>query len=170
MTPCIAEENNKKELELVRKQQIEARNVLQKLDLKHKVNSIKVYCEEYLIIDILIKELDVIVNKVKQFTVDLQADEDADEVADGEAESSTVQCVTCGIGLTVRNAIRHMERCFNKYESQTSFGSIFETKIEGNNMFCDFPSNGTFCKRLRVLCPEHCKDPKVCYSICFDFS
>jgi len=91
----------------------------------------------------------------------LQADEDADEVADGEAESSTVQCVTCGIGLTVRNAIRHMERCFNKYESQTSFGSIFETKIEGNNMFCDFPSNGTFCKRLRVLCPEHCKDPKV---------
>ena len=37
----------------------------------------------------------------------MQADEDADEVADGEAESSTVQCVTCGIGLTVRNAIRY---------------------------------------------------------------
>jgi len=42
MTPCIAEENNKKELELVRKQQIEAREILQKLDLKHKVNSIEV--------------------------------------------------------------------------------------------------------------------------------
>lgn len=33
----------------------------------------------------------------------------------------------------------------------------------GNNMFCDFynPVNRTYCKRLRVLCPEHCKDPKI---------
>lgn len=30
-------------------------------------------------------------------------------------------------------------------------------------MFCDFynPVNQTYCKRLRVLCPEHCKDPKI---------
>ena len=30
-------------------------------------------------------------------------------------------------------------------------------------MFCDFynPASKTYCKRLRVLCPEHCKDPKV---------
>lgn len=30
-------------------------------------------------------------------------------------------------------------------------------------MFCDFynPFNRTYCKRLRVLCPEHCKDPKI---------
>lgn len=30
-------------------------------------------------------------------------------------------------------------------------------------MFCDFynPVNKTYCKRLRVLCPEHCKDPKI---------
>lgn len=33
----------------------------------------------------------------------------------------------------------------------------------GNNMFCDDynPSNKTYCKRLRVLCPEHYKDPKI---------
>lgn len=101
--------------------------------------------------------------KAKSFTVDFNSDDDADEGGEGEIESATVQCVTCGIGLTVRNAIRHMERCFNKYESQTSFGSIFQTKIEGKNMFCDFynSSNRTYCKRLRVLCPEHCKDPKV---------
>lgn len=99
--------------------------------------------------------------KAKSSTADT-SDDDDDEAGE-EIESATVQCVTCGIGLTVRNAIRHMERCFNKYESQTSFGSIFQTKIEGNNMFCDFynPSNRTYCKRLRVLCPEHCKDPKV---------
>jgi len=30
-------------------------------------------------------------------------------------------------------------------------------------MFCDFfnPSQGTYCKRLRVLCPEHFKDSTV---------
>lgn len=30
-------------------------------------------------------------------------------------------------------------------------------------MFCDFynPASQTYCKRLRVLCPEHCKDAKV---------
>lgn len=30
-------------------------------------------------------------------------------------------------------------------------------------MFCDFynPINHTYCKRLRILCPEHCKDPKI---------
>lgn len=30
-------------------------------------------------------------------------------------------------------------------------------------MFCDFynPTSRTYCKRLRVLCPEHCKDPKI---------
>ncbi|CAF4799401.1 unnamed protein product [Pieris macdunnoughi] len=30
-------------------------------------------------------------------------------------------------------------------------------------MFCDYynASNGTYCKRLRVMCPEHFKDPKV---------
>lgn len=40
MEPCIAEEKNKKELELVRKQQIEARAELEELDLKHKVNKL----------------------------------------------------------------------------------------------------------------------------------
>ncbi|EFX66713.1 hypothetical protein DAPPUDRAFT_229353 [Daphnia pulex] len=144
LTPCIAEEKNKKELEQIRKQQTDAREALEDLDLKQK-------------------ELDVITAKAKKFTVDINSDDEADEGGDGETESATVQCVTCGIGVTQTNAIRHMERCFNKYESQTSFGSIFQTKIEGNNMFCDFynPNNRTYCKRLRVLCPEHCKDPKV---------
>ena len=56
-----------------------------------------------------------------------------------------------------------MEKCFNKYESQTSFGSAFKTRIEGNSMFCDYynAAQNIYCKRLRVLCPEHYKDPKV---------
>ena len=40
MTQCVAEERNKKELELIRKQQIEARAILEQLDLKHKASFI----------------------------------------------------------------------------------------------------------------------------------
>lgn len=56
-----------------------------------------------------------------------------------------------------------MDKCFNKYESQASFGSIYKTRIQGNNMFCDFynAANKTYCKRLKVLCPEHGKEPKA---------
>ena len=56
-----------------------------------------------------------------------------------------------------------MESCFNKFESQTSFGSMYKTKIEGYEMFCDFynPQTRTYCKRLRVICPEHTKDQKM---------
>ena len=50
-----------------------------------------------------------------------------------------------------------------QYEAQTSFGSIYKTRIEGNSMFCDYYNSQqkTYCKRLKVLCPEHSKEPKV---------
>lgn len=62
-----------------------------------------------------------------------------------------------------RIAIRHMESCFNKFESQTSYGSLYKTNIEGYEMVCDFynQQTGTYCKRLRAICPEHTKDPKI---------
>lgn len=50
-----------------------------------------------------------------------------------------------------------------QFEAQTSFGSIYKTRIEGNSMFCDYynPQQKTYCKRLKVLCPEHTKERKV---------
>jgi COMPASS component SPP1 len=103
-------------------------------------------------------ELDAIVERAKNFFVDPDAEEEVEE----EYEAS-IYCITCGHEIHSRSAIKHMEKCFNKYESQASFGSIYKTRIEGNNMFCDYynPSSKTYCKRLRVLCPEHSKDPKV---------
>ena len=55
-----------------------------------------------------------------------------------------------------------MERCYNKIESQTSFASRFKTQIEDERMFCDFYNSkeGTYCKRLQVLCPEHNPEEK----------
>ncbi|XP_013419926.1 CXXC-type zinc finger protein 1 isoform X2 [Lingula anatina] len=139
-TPCVAEENNKKMLEKIRQQQLEARMRLGDLDLKHK-------------------ELDMIVEKAKTATVDF-----GQENTEGEDESElTVFCVTCGHEFNTRGALKHMEKCFAKYESQTSFGSIYKTRIEGNSMFCDYYNSQqkTYCKRLKVLCPEHSKEPKV---------
>ena len=87
-----------------------------------------------------------------------------DELEDeANSEMTSMYCITCGHEIHTRTAIKHMEKCFNKYESQSSFGSIFKSKIEGSSLFCDFynPSNETYCKRLKVLCPEHCKDKKI---------
>lgn len=139
LTPSVAEEKNIKALDQVRKQQIEVTQILQELDKRHK-------------------ELDFIVERAKNATIDPNQDLDNED----ESEMS-MYCITCGHEIHSRTAIKHMEKCFNKYESQASFGSIFKTRIEGNSMFCDFynPSNRTYCKRLRVLCPEHCKDPKI---------
>jgi hypothetical protein len=43
--------------------------------------------------------------KAKQFTVDINSDDEADEGGDGETESATVQCVTFGIGVTRKSMI-----------------------------------------------------------------
>lgn len=140
MTPCIATENNKKALEKNRSKQKIVRETLIELDKRHM-------------------ELDLLMENSKHCTLD----EKFKENIDMEDESS-IYCFTCGHEIHTRTAIRHMERCFNKYESQASFGSIFKTRIDGgNSMFCDFfnPNSKTYCKRLRVLCPEHSKDPKV---------
>lgn len=60
-------------------------------------------------------------------------------------------------------ALKHMEKCFNKVESQAFFGSYFKTRIDGQSMFCDYynPQTKMYCKRLKVICPEHEKEKKV---------
>lgn len=50
------------------------------------------------------QELDFITAKAKKFTVDINSDDEGDE-DDGETESATVQCVTCGIGVTRKSII-----------------------------------------------------------------
>lgn len=139
VTPSTAAELNRKALEKNRAKQQIVRATLMELDKRHR-------------------ELDLIVEAANRCTI-LEPSKDNIDMED----ETSMYCVTCGHEIHTRTAIRHMERCFNKYESQASFGSIFKTRIEGNSMFCDFfnPANMTYCKRLRVLCPEHCKDAKV---------
>lgn len=141
-SPCIAEEQGKKQLERIRREQQAARMHLAEMERRFH-------------------ELEGIIAKAKQQVV--QQDEDVNET---ESEDTDLQifCVSCSHPINPKVALRHMERCYAKYESQTSFGSIFPTRIEGaTRLFCDVynPQSKTYCKRLQVLCPEHSRDPKV---------
>ncbi|XP_054717963.1 CXXC-type zinc finger protein 1-like [Uloborus diversus] len=138
---CSADETNRKTLEKVRKEQQEAKEKLSLLDRQQEA-------------------LEKLIERGKKVTI--AADQ---ENLENESEESEVSyyCVTCGHEISQRNALKHMEKCFNKYESQTSFGSFYPTNIDGSNIFCDYYNSNqrTYCKRLKVICPEHSKEPKV---------
>ncbi|ALC48568.1 Cfp1 [Drosophila busckii] len=140
LTPCHTAEQNREQLEQIRQKQSMVRFALAELEKRAE-------------------ELNMVVDRAKRSSIDTSRTNDNGDVEDEQS----MYCITCGHEIHSRTAIKHMEKCFNKYESQASFGSIFQTKMEGNNMFCDFynPASKTYCKRLRVLCPEHSKDPKV---------
>ncbi|XP_017006135.2 CXXC-type zinc finger protein 1 isoform X2 [Drosophila takahashii] len=140
LTPCRAAEDTRKHLESIRSKQSLVRFALAELEKRSE-------------------ELNMVVERANRSSIDTLNPHDTGDMEDEQS----MYCITCGHEIHSRTAIKHMEKCFNKYESQASFGSIFQTRMEGNNMFCDFynPASKTYCKRLRVLCPEHSKDPKV---------
>jgi len=111
------------------------------------------------------RELEDLIARGKRESIDRDKEDEEDEA---ESAEMTVHCVTCGSDIQTRTAIRHMERCYNKMESQTSFASKFKTQIDDERMFCDYfnPKDQTYCKRLQVLCPEHNRehitDDEVC--------
>ncbi|XP_042308390.1 CXXC-type zinc finger protein 1 isoform X4 [Sceloporus undulatus] len=141
-SPCVAEEHGKKLLERIRREQQQARLKLQEMERRFH-------------------ELEAIIVRAKQ-----QAIKEDEETSEGDSDDTDFQifCVSCGHPINPKVALRHMERCYAKYESQTSFGSMYPTRIEGaTRLFCDVynPQSKTYCKRLQVLCPEHSRDPKV---------
>lgn len=137
LSPCAAEQQNRKALEVVRGGLARAQAALRALDAQHR-------------------DLDALVARANTVTIVHTDDKDADD-------ETSMYCITCGHEIHSRTAVKHMEKCFVKYEAQASFGSRHRTRIDGQSMFCDYynPINGTYCKRLRVMCPEHFKDPKV---------
>ncbi|XP_033485553.2 CXXC-type zinc finger protein 1a [Epinephelus lanceolatus] len=141
-SPCVAEEMGRRQLERIRKEQQAARLRLTLMEKRFH-------------------ELEGIIANAKQQQV-----QHHEEVTEGDGDDTDLQifCVSCSHPVNPKVALRHMERCYAKYESQTSFGSMYPTRIEGaTRLFCDVynPQSKTYCKRLQVLCPEHSRDPKV---------
>ncbi|XP_077370256.1 CXXC-type zinc finger protein 1a isoform X3 [Festucalex cinctus] len=141
-SPCVAEEMGRRQLERIRKEQQATRLRLTLMEKRfHELEGI------------------IANSKLNQ----VQHDEEANE-GDGDDTDLQIFCVSCSHPINPKVALRHMERCYAKYESQTSFGSMYPTRIEGaTRLFCDVynPQSKTYCKRLQVLCPEHSRDPKV---------
>lgn len=69
--------------------------------------------------------------------------EDSSDEDEQEGRGGTVNCISCGKDVSSKIAMRHMESCFNKFESQTSYGSMYKTNIEGYEMVCDFYNQQT---------------------------
>lgn len=137
-TSCVANQKAEEKLSRIKKVQEATRAKLVTLDNESK-------------------ELDDIIERATHLTAVNEEEADVEQETDLDL---TIYCVTCGIPLVPKVALRHMEKCYMKNESLTSFGSVYKSL---GNLFCDFYNSqqGTYCKRLRVLCPEHTKEPKV---------
>uniref|UniRef100_A0A3P9JBL9 CXXC-type zinc finger protein 1 n=1 Tax=Oryzias latipes TaxID=8090 RepID=A0A3P9JBL9_ORYLA len=141
-SPCVAEEMGRRQLERIRREQQAARLRLTQMEKRFH-------------------DLEGIIATAK-----LQQVQEHEEVTEGDGDDTDLQifCVSCSHPVNPKVALRHMERCYTKFESQTSFGSMYPTRIEGaTRLFCDVynPQSKTYCKRLQVLCPEHSRDPKI---------
>nr|XP_031363534.1 CXXC-type zinc finger protein 1 [Lonchura striata domestica] len=131
-SPCVAEEHGKRLLERIRREQHQARLRLQEMERRFH-------------------ELEGLIARAKG-----HPPREDEESTEGDSEDTDLQifCVSCGHPINPKVALRHMERCYAKYESQTSFGSMYPTRIEGaTRLFCDVynPQSKTYCKRLQVL-------------------
>ena len=137
---CQAEERNLVQLQDVRAAQERAQQQLAQLDIEHGA-------------------LDSLKEKASQLTI--QA-EDAEDDEDEKSLQQTVFCVTCGNEIGIRSALRHMEKCFCKVEGQTSFGSAYKSALKDPPLFCDAFNKHTksYCKKLKMVCPEHYREPK----------
>ncbi|XP_066913903.1 CXXC-type zinc finger protein 1-like [Clytia hemisphaerica] len=115
-------------------------------------------CQEILLaLDKEYKQLDGLIQKSKGLTIKEENQNEEDK--DGDIDLTTY-CVSCGIPLAPRIAFRHMEKCWAKLECLMSFGAIQKS---AGNLFCDtfMVQQGTYCKRLKIMCPEHYKEGKI---------
>ncbi|XP_053211936.1 CXXC-type zinc finger protein 1-like [Panonychus citri] len=124
-------------------------------NIKKETEAAKKFLEE---LDVKQKELDSMIAEAKKLPA--ISEDEADDSESGDAELM-IYCVTCGHEIASRTAMRHMERCFNKFESQISYFGATKTKVDG--VFCNVYSSQqkTYCMRLKVLCPEHTKEQRI---------
>uniref|UniRef100_A0A8C1PV91 CXXC-type zinc finger protein 1 n=1 Tax=Cyprinus carpio TaxID=7962 RepID=A0A8C1PV91_CYPCA len=129
-SPCIAEEQGKKQLERIRREQQAARMRLAEMERRFH-------------------ELEGIIAKAKQQVV--QQDEDVNET-DSEDTDLQIFCVSCSHPINPKVALRHMERCYAKYESQTSFAD----EVCGCPLVRNvFEPTGEYCRVSKRKCNKH---------------
>lgn len=106
-------------------------------------------------------QLDQLIDRAKHAKINPCVQKESDNCMD--SNEIEMYCVTCGQQCSEKQALKHMEKCFNKIESQAFFASFYKSNLEGKAMFCDYYNAQTkmYCKRLKVMCPEHEKERKI---------
>ncbi|CAF1145425.1 unnamed protein product [Adineta steineri] len=104
------------------------------------------------------RKLDEIIERGKQ----IKAIKDTDKYDTiNDEHDGMCFCILCNQEISQKAYIRHIDKCFIRFESQVSYGSNVKSNIEG--LFCDNydRTNNLYCKRLKVICPEHSREPKI---------
>lgn len=142
-TSCDADTRNTRELERVGKEIESLRNRLVELEQKYK-------------------HLDELIERARFAKINPNVEREREKSIES-SEAVEVYCVSCGLMFPEKHALKHMDKCFNKIESQAFFGSYFRTQIEGQSIICEDynPQTRMYCKRLKVMCPEHDKEKKI---------
>jgi COMPASS component SPP1 len=72
------------------------------------------------------------------------------------------ECVTCGKSVNEKNALKHIEDCFNKTEMKSYYGLPYEHSDLCDSFLCGFydPKTELYCRRIKILCPEHTNNTK----------
>lgn len=143
-SPCVTEENNKKMLEKIRREQLECRQKLAELDLKHqeldgtieRAKHVSIAPEQDVKNYIMVFLYKHCLSSFRLFTISAankfrlrtghiiklyflciicQCEHIFPQEKDNEDDLElSLYCVTCGAELNQKGALRHMEKCFSK--------------------------------------------------------
>jgi len=110
LTGCAAEQTNRQELETLRAKQVSVH--LAYLSHYHNNPYEKNFSQDEVRsrldqLNVEFHSLENLINKGKSQTID-------EDIPDDESEEAIIHCVTCGVDIHCKTAIKHMERCYNK--------------------------------------------------------
>ncbi|CAH8566167.1 unnamed protein product [Heterobilharzia americana] len=143
---CMATVIDKSRLEEISKEQCAVHNRLIELEMEHQ-------------------KLTTLINHAQERKTGRNNEQMLAAVAQDVEQVEQMEpivCVTCSAEISMRHALKHMEKCFQKMEGNTVFCANQKEQIMGTPLFCDaYDSQArAYCKRLRVVC-EHYKEPKL---------
>ncbi|KAH8872428.1 CXXC-type zinc finger protein 1 [Schistosoma japonicum] len=143
---CMATVIDKTRLEEINKEQCVVHNRLVELELEHQ-------------------KLTTLISRAQERKTGRNNEQMLAAVAQDAEQVEQMEpiiCVTCSAEISMRHALKHMEKCFQKMEGNTVFCANQKEQIMGTPLFCDaYDSQArAYCKRLRVVC-EHYKEPKL---------